>query len=93
MTKRNGESERREGVASGRLRELAAQGRADGGIEVGRAISVLGQAGTSLVALLLTLPTLMPVPGPFGMVFGTPLANGRSPNRGGTRDRLAPFCS
>ncbi|AGS26627.1 exopolysaccharide biosynthesis protein [Rhizobium etli] len=74
MTKRNGESTRGQGIASVRLRELAAEGRAEGGIEIGRAISILGQAGTSLIVLLLTLPTLTPVPGPFGMVFGTALA-------------------
>ncbi|MDP9813827.1 hypothetical protein J2W42_006703 [Rhizobium tibeticum] len=42
MTKRNGESARGEGIASASLRELAALGRAEGSIEIGRAISILG---------------------------------------------------
>ncbi|MCZ7450855.1 exopolysaccharide biosynthesis protein [Agrobacterium rhizogenes] len=63
-----------EGIASTRLRELAALGRAEGSIEIGKALSVMGQAGTALIILLLTLPALSPIPGPFGMVFGTALA-------------------
>ncbi|KPH04521.1 exopolysaccharide biosynthesis protein (plasmid) [Rhizobium acidisoli] len=72
-----GRSEQRwqsEGIASSRLRELAALGQAEGSIEIGKALSLMGQAGTTLVILLLTLPALTPIPGPFGMVFGTALA-------------------
>ncbi|MBA8879124.1 exopolysaccharide biosynthesis protein [Phyllobacterium myrsinacearum] len=34
----------------------------------------MGQTGTSFLILFLALPAITPIPGPFGMVFGTVLA-------------------
>ncbi|MGD9481104.1 exopolysaccharide biosynthesis protein [Shinella sp. G-2] len=74
MTGRSEQRPQSEGIASTRLRELAAIGQAEGSIEIGKALSLMGQAGTALIILLLTLPALSPIPGPFGMIFGTALA-------------------
>jgi hypothetical protein len=38
---------------------------------IGDVIDLLGAEGLGLALLVLTLPSLIPVPGPFGMVFGT----------------------
>jgi len=40
-------------------------------IEVGELVDGLGPEGLGLALLMLTLPALIPLPGPFGMVFGT----------------------
>ena len=40
-------------------------------IEVGELVDGLGPEGLGLALLVLTLPALIPLPGPFGMVFGT----------------------
>ncbi len=62
------------GVASARLHELAALSELRGGLDVGEILSAMGQAGVSFIILFLALPAITPVPGPFGMVFGTALA-------------------
>ncbi len=62
-------------VASTRL--LALRHSVDGSDEsltLGQVIDSLGQAGLGLVILILTLPSLIPLPGPFGMLFGTLIA-------------------
>jgi hypothetical protein len=40
-------------------------------IEVGELVDGLGPEGLGLALLMLALPALIPLPGPFGMVFGT----------------------
>lgn len=43
-------------------------------VSLGAIVDRLGTDGLGFVLLLLTLPTLIPVPGPFGMVFGALIA-------------------
>ncbi len=43
-------------------------------IVLGDLVDGLGQAGIGMTILLLTLPALIPIPGPFGMVFGSLIA-------------------
>jgi len=43
-------------------------------VTVGAAFDRLGPEGLGLALLLLTLPTLLPIPGPIGMTFGTLIA-------------------
>ena len=43
-------------------------------IALGELVDGLGQAGIGMTILILTLPALIPVPGPFGMVFGSLIA-------------------
>ncbi|WP_377293448.1 exopolysaccharide biosynthesis protein [Rhizobium sp. SG2393] len=62
------------GVASRRLAALAEHAAAAGSIDLGEMIDVMGRAGIAFVILALSLPALCPIPGPFGMVFGTCLA-------------------
>ncbi|HVY98548.1 MAG TPA: exopolysaccharide biosynthesis protein [Dongiaceae bacterium] len=40
-------------------------------LSVGEVVDLLGAEGLGLALLVLTLPSLIPIPGPFGMVFGT----------------------
>ncbi|WP_337270583.1 exopolysaccharide biosynthesis protein [Oryzifoliimicrobium ureilyticus] len=63
-----------EGVASSRLRDVAKLAREDGGLSISEIIAVMGPAGKAFTILVLALPALTPIPGPFGMVFGTALA-------------------
>ncbi len=62
------------GMASTCLHELAALSQSRGGLEIGDVLSAMGQTGTSFIILFLALPSITPIPGPFGMVFGTALA-------------------
>ncbi|WP_244642394.1 exopolysaccharide biosynthesis protein [Phyllobacterium sp. 628] len=62
------------GIASTRLYELAALSQSRGGLEIGDILSAMGQTGTAFIILFLALPAITPIPGPFGMVFGTALA-------------------
>ena len=61
--------------ASERLEDLvgrfAGRGRT---VELGEVVDALGAAGLAMATLLLTLLALVPLPGPFGMVFGSLLA-------------------
>jgi hypothetical protein len=59
-------------TASGQLAALGARidGR-DGGISIGEVIDGLGRTGIGMTILLLSLPALIPLPGPFGVVFGS----------------------
>lgn len=41
---------------------------------IAEALELMGKSGFGFVMLLLALPALIPIPGPFGMVFGTALA-------------------
>ena len=43
-------------------------------VSVGEVINRLGSSGLAVSVLILVLPALVPVPGPYGMVFGTVVA-------------------
>ncbi|MFT4182168.1 MAG: exopolysaccharide biosynthesis protein [Rhizobium sp.] len=62
------------GVATARLAEMRELARARGGLSIGEALEVMGPAGIAFTVLFLAIPALTPIPGPFGMVFGTALA-------------------
>ena len=59
------------GAATGPLLALARSigDRADG-VPLGEIVDGLGRAGIGMTLLILSLPALIPLPGPFGMVFG-----------------------
>ncbi len=64
------------GTVSGQLNALGRRIEAQGAdtVSLGDLVDGLGQAGIGMTILLLTLPALIPVPGPFGMVFGSLIA-------------------
>ncbi|WP_074065724.1 exopolysaccharide biosynthesis protein [Rhizobium etli] len=62
------------GVARAQLREMVELARAKGGLSIGEALECMGPAGIAFTVLFLAIPALTPIPGPFGMVFGTTLA-------------------
>ncbi|ULJ75508.1 exopolysaccharide biosynthesis protein [Rhizobium gallicum] len=62
------------GVASAQLRKMLELARAKGGLSIGEALESMGPAGIAFTVLFLAIPALTPIPGPFGMVFGTTLA-------------------
>jgi hypothetical protein len=62
------------GVASAALAQLAARARERGGLTIGDALASTGEAGFGFAILILALPALIPIPGPFGMVFGSAMA-------------------
>ncbi|MFN7027345.1 MAG: exopolysaccharide biosynthesis protein [Pseudorhizobium sp.] len=62
------------GVASATLRTLADEAVARKGLTIGEALETMGRSGFGFVMLLLSLPAMIPVPGPFGLVFGSALA-------------------
>jgi hypothetical protein len=61
-------------TASARLRDLAGLAREKGGISVGEVLCGLGRTSMAFTILFLALPALIPIPGPFGVVFGSALA-------------------
>ncbi|CDZ41487.1 Hypothetical protein NGAL_HAMBI1145_59200 [Neorhizobium galegae bv. officinalis] len=62
------------GIASAALAKLAETARDRGGLTVGDALASVGEASFGFAMLMLALPALIPIPGPFGMVFGSALA-------------------
>lgn len=62
------------GIASAALARLAETARSRGGLTIGDALASAGEASFGFVMLMLALPALIPIPGPFGMVFGSALA-------------------
>nr|WP_260687219.1 exopolysaccharide biosynthesis protein [Rhizobium leguminosarum] len=48
--------------------------RAKGGLSIGEALEAMGSTSIAFTILFLAIPALTPIPGPFGMVFGTALA-------------------
>lgn len=62
------------GVASAQLRKMLELARAKGGLSIGEVLESMGPAGIAFTVLFLAIPALTPIPGPFGMVFGTTLA-------------------
>jgi hypothetical protein len=62
-------------TASGQLRRLGQRlAEREQATSLGEMIDGLGQTGLGMTLLVLTLPALIPIPGPFGMVFGTMIA-------------------
>ncbi|QND16761.1 exopolysaccharide biosynthesis protein [Rhizobium leguminosarum bv. trifolii] len=62
------------GVATARLREMLELARMKGGLSIGEALEAMGPTSIAFTILFLAIPALTPIPGPFGMVFGTALA-------------------
>ncbi|MFW8607884.1 exopolysaccharide biosynthesis protein [Rhizobium beringeri] len=62
------------GVATARLREMLELARVKGGLSIGEALEAMGPTSIAFTILFLAIPALTPIPGPFGMVFGTALA-------------------
>jgi hypothetical protein len=64
----------RPGIASATLVRLADTARSRGSLSLGDTLASAGEASFGFVILVLALPALIPIPGPFGMVFGSALA-------------------
>lgn len=61
--------------ASGQLMALGHRLKdREGGIPLGEVVDGLGRTGIGMTLLLLSLPALIPIPGPFGLVFGSVVA-------------------
>lgn len=59
---------------SGFLLDVLEAARKGDGISIGELVGRKGRIGIAFTLLVLCLPTLVPLPGPFGMIFGTCLA-------------------
>ncbi|WP_245515406.1 exopolysaccharide biosynthesis protein [Rhizobium deserti] len=66
--------ERKTSTASTIFSRLVAEARSRGGLTIADALELMGRSGFGFVMLLLALPALIPIPGPFGMIFGSALA-------------------
>ncbi|MBV2184475.1 MAG: exopolysaccharide biosynthesis protein [Rhizobium sp.] len=66
--------EGRAGTASLQLSALARAAGEAGTITLGELLAVMGRTSIAFAILFLSLPALTPIPGPFGMFFGTCLA-------------------
>lgn len=62
------------GVTSRRLQDLNKEAVRRGSLSLGETIEVMGSSSIAFTILVLALPALTPIPGPFGLVFGTCLA-------------------
>jgi hypothetical protein len=69
-----GRSPKLPGTASQRLAALAEAAAASGTISLGQLLTAMGRTSIAFAILILALPALTPIPGPFGMVFGSCLA-------------------
>ena len=58
------------GVASQRLLQLSAQLSSQGSVSIGEVVDRLGASSLGLVLLILTIPAIIPIPGPIGIVTG-----------------------
>lgn len=74
MTEQAAGTARQEEMASVRLKELARLAQLQGGVSLRDVLSGLGRTSMAFTILFLALPALTPIPGPFGMVFGSALA-------------------
>ena len=74
MTQQTAGTTRHDDTASARLRDRARLAHEQGGISVGEVLCGLGHTSTAFTILFLALPALIPIPGPFGVVFGSALA-------------------
>lgn len=61
-------------TASATLARLVTEARSRDGLTIADALHLMGKSGFGFVMLLLALPALIPIPGPFGMIFGSALA-------------------
>ncbi|WP_246617858.1 exopolysaccharide biosynthesis protein [Rhizobium populisoli] len=61
-------------TASATLACLVREARSRDGLTIADALELMGKSGFGFVMLLLALPALIPIPGPFGLVFGSTLA-------------------
>lgn len=61
-------------TASGAIDDLLAACADRDRIAIGDVVDQLGAAGFPMLVLVLVLPALIPIPGPYGMVFGTAVA-------------------
>ena len=61
-------------IASGVIDDLLAAFADEDRVSVGDVVDQLGAAGFPMLVLILVLPALIPIPGPYGMVFGTVVA-------------------
>lgn len=62
------------GVASRRLARLRTHATEAGSVSLDELVSAMGRSSIAFAILILSLPALTPIPGPFGMVFGSCLA-------------------
>ena len=62
------------GVASRRLSRLRAHAAEAGAVSLDELMSTMGRSSIAFAILILALPALTPIPGPFGLVFGSCLA-------------------
>lgn len=62
------------GVASQRLLRLTEHASAAGSVSLDELLATMGRASIAFAILILSLPALTPIPGPFGFVFGSCLA-------------------
>lgn len=67
-------NERKLGVASQRLAMLVTHADIAGSVSLDELLAAMGRTSIAFAILILSLPALTPIPGPFGMVFGTCLA-------------------
>ncbi|WP_246318818.1 exopolysaccharide biosynthesis protein [Peteryoungia desertarenae] len=61
-------------TASLRLEALVKQAKLQGSMTIDQLLSAMGRTSIAFTILILSLPALTPIPGPFGMVFGSCLA-------------------
>lgn len=59
------------GITSSILADLSREATLRDGLTVFEALELMGRSSFGFVLILLALPALIPLPGPFGMVFGT----------------------
>jgi hypothetical protein len=62
------------GAASAALVRLAKTARERRRLTIGDALASTGEASFGFVLLILALPALIPIPGPFGLIFGSAMA-------------------
>jgi hypothetical protein len=74
MTRASTSANHSSGLTSTVLADLARKANDRGGLTIGEALHEMGRSGFGFVMLLLALPALIPIPGPFGLVFGSALA-------------------
>lgn len=70
----NAAPERQTGTASRQLATLAAAAAGNGSLTVGELLAAMGRTSFAFAILFLSLPALTPIPGPFGLFFGSCLA-------------------
>ncbi len=71
---RRSETPDQAGATSANLRKLNEEAALRGSLSIAEMIATMGKATIAFTVLILALPALTPIPGPFGMVFGTCLA-------------------